>query len=191
VPRIIGQLLFLGSPLLLVAIANGLCIKYDWIKSLKKPLDLGLRFRGKRIFGDHKTWRGLVINVAFSVLGASIQGMLQGRGVIPSWILLVDYQTNGPLLGLLLGMGMTAGELPNSFLKRQMEISPGRQATGVLSVAFFLLDQIDLALGIWIFIFVVVRPPISLVLWSLVLTLVLHVAVSAVGYALGMRKTPV
>lgn len=183
------QIIFMGAPLLLAGIAQGMCIKYNWLKSLKRPLDLGRSFRGKRIFGDHKTWRGLVVNVLFCAAGALIQARLQAQGALPSWVLLVDYPADGLVLGLLLGFGMTAGELPNSFLKRQLNISPGKSAKGVLRVVFFLFDQVDLAAGIWVFIFFLVRPTAAFVLWSFAVTLVLHVAVSAVGYFLGMRST--
>ena len=54
---------------------------------------------------------------------------------------------------ILLGIGMTFGELPNSFLKRQLEIPPGRKKKGPLGILFFVFDQVDLIIGIWIFLF--------------------------------------
>ena len=183
------QLLFLGSPLFLVAAAHGLFIKYDWLRRLKKPLDLGLNFRGRRIFGDHKTWRGLVINVVFCTIGAIIQALLQNRGYLPEWLLLLDYKRYGYLVGILLGLGMTAGELPNSLIKRQLQIPPGKGKRGFLGLAFFLFDQVDLTIGIWIFLLFLVRPSLLLVLCSFPITIVLHLTISIVSYLLGVRKT--
>ena len=183
------QILFLGAPLLPAAIAHGLCVKYDWLKGLKRPLDFGLRFKGKRIFGDHKTWRAPVIYVVFCTLGTMVQAWLQGKGNLPQWLYLADYGRYGALLGILMGLGMAAGELPNSFLKRQLDVAPGKRKGGVVGVAFFLLDQVDLAIGIWVFLFLLIRPSWLLVAWSFLLTIVLHVAVSIVGYLLGMRET--
>ena len=183
------QILFLGSPLLLVAIAQGLFIKYDWLSRLKRSLDLGLSIRGRRIFGGHKTWRGLMINVVFCTLGTMIHAWLQNKGYLPPWLLLLDYRKDGYLVGILLGLGMTLGELPNSFLKRRLEIPPGKRKKGLLGVAFFLFDQVDLAIGIWVFLFFLIRPSLLLILWSFLLTIVLHMAISSVGYLLGMRKT--
>ncbi len=185
------QILFLGSPLFPAAIAHGLCTKHDWLRRLKKPLDFGQSFRGRRVFGDHKTWRAPVIYVFFCTMGTMIQAWLQSRGYLPSWLLLVDYGKQGYLVGFLLGLGMAAGELPNSFLKRQLDVGPGKKKGGLLGVAFFLLDQVDLAIGIWVFLFFLVRPSLGLLLWSLFLTLVFHVTVSSVGYLLGMRETVV
>jgi hypothetical protein len=183
------QILFLGSPLLPAAIAHGLCVKYGWLNWLKRPLDFGLAYKGKRIFGDHKTFRAPVVYVVFCTLGAVIQAWLQGRGYLPQWLLLVDYETYGSLVGILLGFGMAIGELPNSFLKRQLDVAPGQQRGGLLGVAFFLLDQVDLAIGIWVFLFFLIRPSLPLVAWSFFLTFMLHVAVSSVGYLFGMRET--
>jgi hypothetical protein len=183
------QILFLGSPLLPAAIAQGLCIKYDWLSRLRRPIDFGKTYKGKRIFGDHKTWRGLTINVLFCALGAIIQAWLQGKGVLPQWLYLLDYKNHALAVGILLGLGMTVGELPNSFLKRRFEIPPGQSREGPLGIAFFIYDQVDLSIGIWVFLFFLIRPSLWLVLWSLLLTLALHLAVSSVGYLLGMRKT--
>lgn len=183
------QLLFFGFPLLLAAIAQGVCIKYDWLSRLKRPLDSGLMFRGKRVFGNHKTWRGLAVNVFFCTVGTMIQAWLQNNGHIPAWLLLLDYAQNGYVAGVLLGLGMTTGELPNSFIKRQLDISPGERKKSLLGAVFFLFDQVDLTIGIWVFLFLLVRPSLLLVLWSFPLTIVLHVTVSSVGYLVGMRKT--
>ena len=77
------QILFLSSPLLLVAIAQGLCLKYDFLGWLKSPLDLGKTLNGKRIFGDHKTFRGFFINMVFCTIGAMIQARMETTGLIP------------------------------------------------------------------------------------------------------------
>ena len=183
------QIIFLGSPLLLAAIAQGLCIKYDWLSRLRRPIDFGKSYKGKRIFGDHKTWRGLIINVLFCSLGAIIQAWLQSKGDLPQWLFLLDYKSQALTIGILIGFGMTVGELPNSFLKRRFGIPPGKSREGPLGVAFFISDQVDLTIGIWVFLFFLIRPSLWLVLWSLLLTLALHLAVSSVGYLLGMRKT--
>jgi hypothetical protein len=184
-----GQLIYFGSPLLLAALLHGFCIKYDWISFLKKPIDLGHEFRRNRIFGDHKTWRGLFINVVGCCLGTAIQAILQKGQLIPDQILWVDYIKAWWLVGLLLGFGATLGELPNSFLKRQIGIGPGKKGKGLWAIVFFIFDQIDVVVGIWIFLYLIIRPSAFVVLFSFLLTLFLHLAVSTTGYILGMRKT--
>jgi hypothetical protein len=159
------------------------------LNGLKRPLDFGLRYKGKRIFGDHKTLRAPVVYVVCCTLATLFQAWLQSRGYLPQRLLLVDYEEYGVLVGILLGLGMALGELPNSLLKRQLDVAPGKKKGGLLGIALFLLDQVDLAIGIWIFLFILIRPSLSLVAWSFLLTLLLHVAVSTVGYLLGMRET--
>jgi CDP-diglyceride synthetase len=183
------QILFLAVPLLFAAVAQGFVLKYEVFRFLKRPLDFGLYFRGKRVFGDNKTWRGLVTNGFFCVVGTFFQALLQKKGVVPEWLSLLDYRQNAPIVGVLLGLGMTLGELPNSFLKRQLRIPPGGKKRGPLGLIFFLLDQVDLALGIWVFLYFLLRPGLCFFLWSLVVTFVLHAAVSSVGYLLKMRQT--
>ena len=72
---------------------------------------------------------------------------------------------------------------------RQMEIAPGRKKKGAWGIFFFLMDQVDLTIGIWVCLFLLIRPSLFLVLWSLLITLVLHILISTFGYILGMRKT--
>ncbi|MBW2029017.1 MAG: CDP-archaeol synthase [Deltaproteobacteria bacterium] len=185
------QVLFLALPLLITALAHGLLIKYDLLASLKRPLDLGLTLRNRRVFGDNKTVRGLLTHVIFCCLGTLIQAQLQEGGSIPPWVYLADYERHWFMIGILMGLGMTLGELPNSFAKRQLDIPPGEKARGVSGILFFVLDQVDLTIGIWAFLYVPLRPSVPLILWSLLLTLVLHMGVSATGYVLRMRKTVV
>lgn len=183
------QTVFLGAPLLLAALANGLCMRFDCLNELKRPLDLGRSFRGKRIFGDHKTWRGLFIVTAFCIIGAWVQSLIQGTGRLPQWLPLCDYEALWLPAGLALGLGAALGELPNSFLKRQLGIQPGMRKKGTRWGIFFVLDQVDLAIGIWIFLYFLIKPPVRLILWSLALTVPMHLLISVIGYALGMRKT--
>jgi hypothetical protein len=183
------QLFYFGAPLLPTAIVHGLCIKYHWLKVLKKPMDFGNSIRGKRVFGDNKTWRGFVIHVLCCALGTIIQTQLQSTGIIPQWLPLLDYERHGLIAGVLMGTGMTLGELPNSFMKRRLAIPPGQKKRGILGGLFFLFDQVDLMIGIWVFLYFLVKPSLLMILWSFLLMILLHVAVSTTGFLLGMRKT--
>ena len=185
----LSKLLFLGLPVFPTALAHGLCMKYDRLRFLNKPLDLGGRFRGKRIFGDHKTWRGVVLYISCCTLVGAAQGWLQEVGWVPERLLLFEYRSKGFLVGLLIGLGMSLGELPNSFLKRQMGVGPGFKGRGGWGVFFLILDQVDMTLGIWAMLAFLKRPSMEIFLLSLVLTFVVHMGVSAAGYLLKMRET--
>ena len=59
------------------------------------------------------------------------------------------------LIGLLLGLGYALFELPNSFLKRRLDITPGKTLKGFMKGFFVFLDQADSVFGcalvVWLF----------------------------------------
>jgi len=164
-----ASLLF--TPLLAGFALNGVCIKTGILSALARPLDGGARWRGRRVFGDNKTWRGLVV----VALGTGL-GFLALHG---KWL----------GLGVLVGTAAMLAELPNSFCKRQLDIAPGRRAGGAAAVLFHVLDQVDVVAGAWLVLWLVVPPTAGLVLASLAFVFVTHQLMTVVGYALGMRAT--
>lgn len=61
--RIILELLAMSYPLVLAAIGHMVVVKLGWFKKLTYPLDHYLTFKNKRLFGDNKTYRGLLVMV--------------------------------------------------------------------------------------------------------------------------------
>lgn len=165
----------LVAPLFAGLVAHGLCIRFGLLHGLARPLDRGATFRGRRLFGDNKTWRG----IAAVALGCALGFLLLG---IPS-------RGGAPLFGFAVGAAAMLAELPNSFLKRQLAIPPGQQARGVRGAFFQLLDQVDVVAGAWLVLAMVVRPTLARVLGSLIAVALLHPLLTAAGYALGMRST--
>lgn len=53
--------------------------------------------------------------------------------------------------GILLGTGYIAGELPNSFIKRQLKIESGETTQGGLGKLFQFVDQVDSFFGVVVF----------------------------------------
>jgi CDP-2,3-bis-(O-geranylgeranyl)-sn-glycerol synthase len=182
-----GAVLFL--PVFLGFVLHGVCIRSGLGQVLARPLDRGATLRGRRLFGENKTWRGIAcvgLGTALGFLGlASALGT--GGGPHPH-ALPTGYRAF--LLGLAVGVAAMLGELPNSALKRQLDIDPGAQALGLRGVVFHVLDQVDVVAGAWLVLgwFVVPRP--TLVLGSLLFVYLGHQLVSFLGYVLGMRSTP-
>jgi hypothetical protein len=75
---------------------------------------------------------------------------------------------------LLLGCGYIAGELPNSFCKRQVGIGPGRSGEGMTGRVFWVVDQLDSLAGMLLFTSPVWQPPLSLVLLLVAIMLLAH-----------------
>ena len=84
------------------------------------PLDCGLRFRdGRRLLGDHKTWKGLLAGA----LGCGLTAMLTGPGFA---------------VGAGFGALSLAGDALSSAVKRRLALTPGTEIP--------LLDQLPEAL---------------------------------------------
>ena len=189
-----GELLriaYLFLPLLAGLIFHGLCLKYGWLAFAARPIDRERRFRGRRLLGANKTWRGILAVGAGSAGVLSLQGeLLHGIPALRT-LELFDYASeNGPLLGFALGAGSMVAELPNSFLKRQLGVKPGSALRGRGAVLFYVLDQIDMLLGAWLVLaFVMPVTPQGIAL-SAGFLFIVHQLFSLFGYLLGMRATP-
>lgn len=175
-------------PVLGGALAHAPVLALDLLKPLKRPLDGGARFRGRRVFGDNKTWRGalvIVAGVTVTTLLLSLWGWWWSR--LPG-----DLRSAGPLpYGLLLGIGVVVGELPNSFLKRQLGIAPGARGRSLAGVLLSIYDQADFVLAVW----VLLLPLWAMPAWQAALVFgvvtVVHLAVNLVGYGVGARESAI
>jgi hypothetical protein len=182
---------YLFSPLLLGLTAHGLCIKFNWLSSLCRPIDKGCTFRGKRIFGANKTYRGIVAVGLGTAAGFSLQTMFFHHFAPIRSIELIGYSfPKIPIIGFVFGAAAMLSELPNSFIKRQLDIAPGNMTSGVTALIFYAFDQIDFLMGAWLVLGLVISVTFERVLWSLVFLFISHQLITTVGYSLGMRSTP-
>jgi len=153
------------------------------------PLDGGLRVRGRRLFGDNKTVRGFVVLVpaaaaAFAGLFATLSTFAPER-LSDLWSLSAGGYA---ALGAWAGLGFMIGELPNSFIKRQLGIAPGRAPRGSLAAtACFLADRLDSIIGMLVAISIVVPTPPAMWLYVLLIGPGIHLAFSALLYRLGVK----
>lgn len=182
---------YLFSPLLFGLATHGFSIKYNWFLSLLKPIDNGRTFRGKRIFGENKTYRGIFAVALGTAVGFAIQAYILHRYEIFQRLELLDYSSaEVVLVGFLIGAAAMLGELPNSFIKRQIDIVPGDGAGGGISNLFFyILDQIDYLIGVWIVLAFLIHVNFQRVVFSAVFLFFSHQIISLLGFRLGMRKT--
>lgn len=180
---------YLIAPLIVGLILHGLAIKFGWFKRLARPLDRGATFRGKRLFGDNKTYRGIVAVALGTAVGFGIQTILH-RSAGPRHIEMMDYRFPAALLlGLAVGATAMLSELPNSFIKRQLNVAPGSAAAGLAGGLFYFLDQVDMLAGVWLVLCFVVRASLGRILWSILFLFVVHQIITLIGYGLGMRAT--
>lgn len=148
-------------------------------------IDGGKTFRGKRIFGDHKTWRGLVTGIIAAIAILWVQVVL--TNIIPglhAFLSPLNYSALPILLlGALFGIGALGGDAIKSFFKRQINITPGK--------SWFPFDQIDYIIGGAIATSLIVQLTFWQYVWVLVLWLLLHVVVSYIGYKMHLKERPI
>jgi hypothetical protein len=180
---------YLLAPLLVGLAFHGLCIRFGWLRWLARPIDAGLVLRGRRLLGDNKTYRGLVAVALGTAAGVAVQVVLH-RFVVARDLAVIDYGRPAVIaLGLGLGAAAMLSELPNSMLKRQLGIAPGAAGGGILGMFFYVLDQIDMLIGVWAVLGLAVGVTAVRVLWSVVFLFIAHQLLTFVGYQLGMRAT--
>ena len=176
-------------PLLTGLAFHGFCMKFKWLAFLARPIDGGRMFRGRRLFGANKTYRGVIAVGLGAAAGFGIQTILH-QTTSARHLALIDYSClNWFPLGFAAGVAAMLSELPNSFIKRQLGIAPGTAGSGVTGVLFYLLDQVDLLLGVWLVLAFIVEITLMRVLWSIVFLFFAHQVMTIAGYALGMRAT--
>jgi len=181
-----AQALYLFVPLLVAAVLAGVVQRYELWTCLTRPIDGGAMVRGHRLFGDHKTWRGAVCAVVGCLIAVLAQKYVVGDRA--GAIAVIPYsRVDAVGLGTTMGIGATIGELPNSFVKRQLGIAPGAHAHRALAAVFYIWDQVDLLFTTWPLLLLWVRPGWCLVSMSFVLVFAAHQLISAIGYLIGAR----
>jgi CDP-2,3-bis-(O-geranylgeranyl)-sn-glycerol synthase len=148
--------------------------------ALAIPIDGGQTLRGKRIFGDHKTWRGLLAGIVAGALVFEMQRLAYEAGVARG-LALIDYSAHPLLPGLLMGLGAGAGDAVKSFFKRRIDIEPG--------ASWPVFDQLDFFLGAYLFVSLVYAPPLLPALACLPVIFLGNLAFNAAGYRLGFKET--
>jgi hypothetical protein len=154
------------------------------LRNYDAPMDCGLTFRGKRLLGSHKTWRGLIAGLLFATLTLWLQQL--GAAHV-AWIhhatSQVDYVALPTLLlGPLFALGALGGDAIESFFKRQRGVAPGH--------GWFPFDQIDYIIGGALVTMPFVQLTILQYAWLIVLWLVVHVISTYIGYLLGLKERP-
>lgn len=160
--------LFLITAFVFAGVLQTVWLRSRWSRVLGSPIDGGGTIRGRRILGDNKTWKGFVVMipaVGVAFWGLAVLFQLGESGPNRLWEL-----TAGTYfwLGCWSGLGYTLFELPNSFVKRQLDILPGQPPQQPLARAIcFFVDQADSVLGALVAL--VVFVPVPLLTWIIIL----------------------
>ncbi|HET7673262.1 MAG TPA: CDP-archaeol synthase [Candidatus Saccharimonadales bacterium] len=148
------------------------------------PVDFGLKYRGKPLFGPHKTVRGIVCGTIAGTLIFLLQTKLYASY---GWAVTIsdglDYSQLTLWVGVLLSFGALLGDLVKSFFKRRVSVDSGK--------SWFPFDQIDYIIGGLLLSSIVVTLTHAQSAFIIVTWFILHLATSYIGYLLGLKKDPI
>jgi CDP-2,3-bis-(O-geranylgeranyl)-sn-glycerol synthase len=181
--------LFIVSAFVIAGFAHSAWLRSRWSAALRIPIDGGLEVRGRRLFGDNKTIRGFVVMIpaaalAFAGLFSILSLAAPGTADVLWPLSRIEYLS----LGAWAGFGFMAGELPNSFVKRQLDIAPGQPPRNrAAATASFIVDRLDSIIGMLIALSVAAPTPWKT--WVLVLAVgpAIHLAFSILLHRLGVK----
>lgn len=190
--NILSMYITLMSPIL-AGILNMVWCKSKILKRLAIPIDGNKKFiDGKRIFGDNKTWKGLVGYVVLNIFTACLWGAICSVSKMEQYnFLYVNHDntfTYNIILGVLLGLAYALCELPNSFIKRRLDIQPGKTTKGAKKIFFIVLDQADSVIGCVLVANCFYKMTLTMILCYIALGTVTHILMNMMLYFMKLRK---
>lgn len=166
-----------------------------------RPIDGGKSWKdGKRILGDGKTWRGILLA---PLVAALLTGILQWLALNTAWGTRFGFPSWGPfpawfVLAFMLGLGALTGDAVESFFKRRTGRERGDR--------WFPFDQLDFVVGALVFGLLAATLMqlagltagnlfFELFTWGRLLVIVLltpalHLLVNFIGYKIGAKDVP-
>ena len=181
--------LFLIAAFTIAGVAQTAWFKMPASGRLAIPLDAGLMLRGRRLLGAHKTLRGFVVMVPAASLSFTLLAFATGQPEkVGLWPLTIWQYT---CLGAWAAFGFMAGELPNSFIKRQLDVAPGDIGTSPIGRCFQLLvDRLDSPAGMLAALSLVVAIPATTWAIAVLVGPLLHGFFSLAMFRLGLKARP-
>ncbi len=169
----------------LANIAPVLSAHLPFLSRFNTPIDYGRSWRGQRLLGDNKTWRGLMSGIFIATVTLWLQQIATEH---TSWAQYaagsIDY-SHLPvlLLGPLFAIGALGGDAIESFFKRRRGIPSGK--------AWVPFDQVDYIIGT-----IIITLPFALLsaiqyLIILFLWFGMHIIVCYIGWRIGLKKEPI
>lgn len=175
--------LWFFAPAGLANLAAFVAGKVALLKKFNYPVDCYKKFRGKRILGSHKTFRGFVAAIVIGILFCWLEVWFYIHfPFIRPFVSLNYSHINATILGALLGYGALFGDTVKSLFKRFMNIPPGE--------SWFPFDQIDYILGGIALSIFYIHLSLGDYLILVIVWFLLHPLTTFVGYLMRLRRQP-
>lgn len=174
-------------------ITNMFVVRLPYFKQHKKPIDGGLCLKdGKRLFGDNKTWQGAASMIVLCMFYQVIWGFACRVMGLEHLNQFYDRYPNSLLYNIItgaaLGLIYILCELPNSFIKRRLNITPGKTSTGLKGKIFFVIDQIDSQIGVSALLFPIAGISVLKYIAYVVLGGLTHISINLILYKMKVRR---
>lgn len=184
------------APAIFAGISNMIWCKTRLLPSLQHPIDKKrVMSDGKRIFGDNKTWKGFLgmfmFGIIFNVLWGglcTLSRSLENNNLF--------YRTRANsfafnlLIGALIGLAYAVCELPNSFIKRRLDIHPGKPPRGWQAPFFVFMDQADSIFGVVAIVSVFSSMNPGYYFLYVLIGAATHIVINILLYFAKLRKNP-
>ena len=188
-----AKVLLIILPVVLAGIIHSAAIRSNWLPALSKPLDFGLCLGGRPLFGANKTFRGQLLMIAGSAATAWALGLALNapgnslQALLPRGFEFMMNPGRAAGLGAVMGLGYALGELPNSFIKRRLDIAPGGNPGGLAGTICYVADQADSVLGVTLLLALLYAPPAEVLLALLAAGSAVHIVFDQCLYLTGVK----
>lgn len=153
------------------------------LPDLDAPVDGGRSLGGVRIFGDHKTIRGLAAGALTGAVVFGVQQILCGRFESLRVLSRFDYTDTPWLFGAAMGLGALGGDLVKSFLKRRVGREPG--------TPWIPFDQVDWMVGTLAVTWGIAHLDIVFAISAIAFSFFVSLIVKALSYRAGLDPRPI
>jgi hypothetical protein len=182
-------------PIAFTGVVNAIFCRSSFLDVLHVPIDNGKKLKdGRRLFGANKTWKGFLGSFVICALLNAIWGKicLRFKGM-ENWNYMYIYFDNtvayNLFTGFLFGFVYAVLELPNSFIKRRMDISSGKQGKGGFGFLFKIYDQIDSLIGVILVVALYSKMNITTYMLYVAVGGITHVAINTMLFKLKLRNS--
>ena len=169
------NLLWLASGLFIAGVIEAFLWKTSPFQLLNVPIQT-------EWFGVNKKWRGLVSLPLAMVISVCLLDLVENWVAVPSQAIL--FSDFNPLeFGLLVGFVFNLSELPNSFIKRRLDVPPGDESNKL----FYFIDHMDSTYGVLILWYFYYHFPLHFVITGLIITPLLFMGATELRKKLGLK----
>lgn len=170
------NLLWLALGLFIAGVIEAFLWKTSFFQLLNQPIQTDW-------FGANKKWRGLVSLPLAMLISVYLLHFVEiNFSFLPKGA--VSFSDFNLLeFGLLVGFIFNLSELPNSFIKRRLDIPPGDESSKV----FYLIDHMDSTYGVLILWYLYFHFPLHLIVTGIIVTPLLFIGATELRKKLGLK----